>query len=64
MGSVVLTTVAGAGYWRVALKWPKRPTHYFGKFHSQAEAEKWIEDHRWLTEQRQGPDVAPPRHTA
>jgi len=31
--------------------------HFFGKFLSQAEAEKWIEQHRWLTEQRQKPDV-------
>jgi hypothetical protein len=30
-----------------------------GCFDTQAEAEKWIEQHRWLTEQPQKPDVAP-----
>jgi hypothetical protein len=58
--TVVLTAVARAGYWRVKIAWPNKPLHFFGKFPSQAEAEKWIEHHRWLTEQRQEPNVAPP----
>jgi hypothetical protein len=58
LSTVTLTPVTQSGYWRVELKWPRRPKHYFGKFHSQAEAKKWIEEHRWLTEQRQEPDAA------
>jgi hypothetical protein len=53
MSSVVLTAVAEAGYWRVKLAWPKMPPRYFGKFETQAEAEKWIAEHRWLIEQRE-----------
>jgi hypothetical protein len=59
MSSVVLTPVAEAGYWRVKLAWPKRTPHYFGKFQSRTEAERWIAEHHWLTEQRQEPDVDP-----
>jgi len=33
------------------MEWPNKH-HFFGKFRSQAEAEKWIAEHRWLTEQR------------
>lgn len=58
MGSVVLTVIVESGYWRVQLAWPSHPRRYFGKFHSRAEAQKWIEQHRWLTEQRNEPDVS------
>jgi len=34
------------------MEWPNKNPHFFGKFRSQAEAEKWIAEHRWLTEQR------------
>jgi hypothetical protein len=52
--SAVLKPVARKGYWRVETAWPNnRHLHFFGKFLSKAEAEKWIEQHRWLTEQRQ-----------
>ena len=51
MNSVNLTPVALKGYWRVKLTWPNKNVHFFGKFLSRAEAEKWIERHRWLTEQ-------------
>jgi hypothetical protein len=57
--TVVLTAVARSGYWRVKIAWPNKSPHFFGNFLSQAKAEKWIEQHRWLTEQRQEPDVAP-----
>jgi hypothetical protein len=59
LSSVVLTPVRQADYWRVKIAWSKTIPRYFGKFHSQTEAEKWIEEHHWLTEQRQEPDVAP-----
>ena len=57
MNSAVLRPVARKGYWRVQMVWPNKHLHFFGKFLSQAEAEKWIEQHRWLTEQPQKPDV-------
>jgi hypothetical protein len=40
----------------------KRPRYsrYFGKFQCREEAEKWIEKHRWLTEQTQELDEAQP----
>jgi hypothetical protein len=55
--SATLTTVAHRGYWRVKMAWPNKH-HFFGKFLSQAEAEKWIEQNRWLIEQHQKSDVA------
>jgi hypothetical protein len=53
LNSAVLKAVAQKGYWRVQMAWPDRHLHFFGKFLSQAEAEKWIEQHRWLTEHGQ-----------
>src|SRR5262249_8155541 len=50
--TIVLTAVAQRGYWRVEMAWPNKRPHFFGKFRSQAEAEKWIAENRWLTEQR------------
>jgi len=50
-GAVVLTPFSQSGYWRVEIAWPDMTPRYFGKFQSQAEAEKWIEEHRWLSEQ-------------
>jgi hypothetical protein len=50
--TVVLTAVAQSRYWRVKMEWPNKNPHFFGQFRSQAEAEKWIAEHRWLTEQR------------
>ena len=57
--SAVLTPVTQAGYWRVKIAWPNKTPHFFGKFQSQAEAERWIKQHRWLTEQRQAKDAPP-----
>jgi hypothetical protein len=56
VNSATLKPVAHKGYWRVKMAWPDRH-HFFGKFLSQEEAEKWIEQHCWLTEQRQKPNV-------
>jgi hypothetical protein len=50
--TVVLTAAAQSRYWRVKVEWPNKRSHFFGKFRSQAEAEKWIAEHRWLTERR------------
>ena len=47
------TTVKQRDHWRVQMKWPHRPSRYFGNFDSQREAENWIEKHRWMTTQRQ-----------
>jgi hypothetical protein len=61
LSSVELTPVVTAGgIWRVKIAWPDATPRYFGKFETQAEAEQWIEQHRWLTEQSQEPDVSPP----
>jgi hypothetical protein len=37
----------------VRLSGPGHAAHFFGKFETQAEAEKWIAEHRWLTERRE-----------
>jgi hypothetical protein len=62
MSTVTLTPVAKAVYWRVKIAWPNPSPHtkprYFGKFQTKAEAQKWIERHHWMTEQRQEPDLA------
>jgi hypothetical protein len=61
MNSVMLTPVAVKGFWRVKMTWPNKSVHFFGKFLSRAEAEKWIEQHRWLTEQPQEPGADEPQ---
>jgi hypothetical protein len=53
LSSLVLTTVERSGSWRVELAWPNHTKRYFGSFSSQAEAEKWIKEHRRLTERPQ-----------
>lgn len=52
----MLTAVERSGSWRVELAWPNHTKRYFGNFSSQAEAEKWIKEHRRLTERPQEPD--------
>jgi hypothetical protein len=63
MGTVVLRAVNECGYWRVKMMWPEHSSRHFGKFLSRTEAEKWIEEHRWLTaqdgERQKAPDVIP-----
>jgi len=56
LGHMVLRPVMQSNYWRVEMAWPGHKRHYFGHFHSRTEAEKWIEDHRWLAKQSQKPD--------
>jgi hypothetical protein len=59
VNSATLEPVAQKGYWRVQMAWPtSKKLHFFGKFVSRAEAEKWIEQHRWLTGQPQKLDDA------
>jgi hypothetical protein len=48
---VMQPVVASGGHWRVRMNWPRHPARYFGKFVSEAEAERWIAEHRWLTKQ-------------
>ena len=43
LSTIRLAAIRQSGHWRVEMKWPKRPSRYFGKFHSQSEAEEWIE---------------------
>jgi hypothetical protein len=51
VGTVVLRPIEQSGYWRVEMTWPEHGPRYFGKFDSRADAEKWIEEHRWLATQ-------------
>jgi hypothetical protein len=46
----VLKPVKRFNYWRVEMTWQEY-RRYVGKFASQAEAEKWIAEHQWLTKQ-------------
>jgi hypothetical protein len=59
--AVTLTAVQGRDYWRVKMTWPDSAPRYFGKFASKAEAEKWIAEHHWLTEQSRVADETIPR---
>jgi hypothetical protein len=41
------------------MAWPDHPPRLFGKFASKAEAEEWIAEHHWLTEQSKPAPDAP-----
>jgi hypothetical protein len=56
---IKVTPVAKANYWLVTIAWPNETLHFVGKFQTKAEAEKWIERHPRMTEQRQEPDLSP-----
>jgi len=49
MGTVLRPVKLGK-HWRVEMAWRGRKPRYFGKFDTQAEAEKWIEEHRSMAE--------------
>jgi hypothetical protein len=56
----LIQAVKSRGQWRVRMAWgPRHPARYFGKFHSEAEAEQWIAEHSWLTKRQ----VDPPPET-
>jgi hypothetical protein len=59
VSSVTLRPIMQRNYWRVEITWPDHRPRHFGKFRSRAEAEKWIEEHHWLTEQTQEPKEQP-----
>jgi hypothetical protein len=52
LSTVALSPVRQSGFWRVKIAWPTARPRYFGHFVSQTEAEKWIEEHRWLAKQK------------
>ncbi len=60
---VFLVPVRRGDHWRVQLAWTNGKTRYFDKFASLPEAERWIAEHLWLTEQvtqrstQQQPDI-------
>jgi hypothetical protein len=58
-GVVTLTAIQGWDCWRVKMAWPDHTPRFFGKFDSQAQAEKWIAEHQWLTEQSKVAPDAP-----
>jgi hypothetical protein len=51
VGSMVLRPIQQSGYWRVEMMWPGNSPRHFGWFVSQSDAERWIDEHRWLTTQ-------------
>ena len=51
VGTVLLKPIEQSDYWRVEMLWPGHSPRYFGWFASQSDAERWIEEHRWLTTQ-------------
>jgi hypothetical protein len=57
LSTIRLAAIRQSGHWRVEMKWPKHASRYFGEFHSQSEAEEWIEEHRWMSARRQEPDA-------
>jgi hypothetical protein len=46
---LTLSPIQQSGFWRVEMAWPGHSPRYFGWFVSQLDAERWIEEHRWLT---------------
>jgi hypothetical protein len=66
LSSLVLTPVRQGNHWRVKMTWPNKAPRFFGgkaprriaprffgRFESQADAQRWIEEHCWLTTQPQ-----------
>ena len=52
MGDVLtFSPIQQSGFWRVKMAWPGNSPRLFGWFVSQSDAERWIEEHRWLTTQ-------------
>jgi hypothetical protein len=52
MGDVLtLSPIQQSGFWRVKMAWPGNSPRHFGWFVSQSDAERWIQEHRWLTTQ-------------
>jgi hypothetical protein len=46
---LTLSPIQQSDFWRVEMTWPGHSPRYFGWFVSQSDAERWIEEHRWLT---------------
>jgi hypothetical protein len=51
MGTVTFKTVRETDCWRVKIAWPRTPPRYFGHFKSERDADKWIAEHNWMTDQ-------------
>ena len=45
-----VSVVQSDGLWRVRITWGNGSKNHIGKFATKQEAEKWIADHRLLTE--------------
>ena len=61
--TITLKPVVQRNHWRVEMSWPGRTSRYFGHFLSRTEAEKWIEEHRWLAKQSQELNEEPSQTT-
>jgi hypothetical protein len=45
--------------WRIQMSWPGYNARFFGDFDSEAEAARWIEEHRWLAPDTKASAVLP-----
>jgi hypothetical protein len=61
LSSILLRPIVQRNHWRVEMAWTGHNPRYFGHFPSRSEAEKWIEEHRWLAKQSQEADEQPKR---
>ena len=55
---MTLKSLKLSNYWRVQMAWPDSNPRFFGKFNSQADAEKWIVEHRWLMQRQNDVEAA------
>jgi len=48
---------------RLKIAWPNSTSRIFGRFHTQAEPEKWIVQHRWPPSSARKPTISKPTTT-
>jgi hypothetical protein len=47
--SATMSLVYQRDVWRVRMVWPKHKPRYFGRFPSEAESQRWLKEHSWMT---------------
>jgi hypothetical protein len=55
MDRTQLIAVERNGHWTVCIIWSNGKKAYFGKYDSEREAERWIEQHKWMTTEAELP---------
>ncbi len=48
--STAMAPIEQAGCWRVRIIWTNGQVNRFGRFDSKEAAQRWINEHWWLTE--------------